>query len=85
MYTIISSVNIDTWTMLFPTHIHLIPKYFLISLSRILSTILNTQLESGQFCLVPDFSVIALSCPPFHSMLATGLQYIAFIMFHYMP
>ena len=84
MYTILPSTFSHILTS-FLIHILLMFFSYLIVLARILSTILNTQLESGQFCLVPDFSVIALSCPPFHSMLATGLQYIAFIMFHYMP
>jgi hypothetical protein len=36
-----------------------------------------------QPCLVPDFSGIASSFSPFSLMLATGLQYIAFIMVRY--
>ena len=52
-----------------------------IALARTSSTILNRQGENGQPCLVPDFSGIASSFSPFSLMLATGLLYIAFIMF----
>jgi hypothetical protein len=37
------------------------------------SIILNRYGDSGPFCLVPDFSGIALSFSPFHLMLAVGL------------
>ena len=50
-------------------------------LARAFSTILNRQGESGQPCLVPDFSGIVLSFSPFSLMLATGLFYIAFTVF----
>jgi hypothetical protein len=43
----------------------------------------NSLGESGQPCLVPDFSGIASSFFPFSWMLATGLLYIAFTMFSY--
>ena len=42
-------------------------------------------MESGQPCLVPDFSGIAGSFSSFILMLAVGLLYIAFIMFRYVP
>ncbi|KAL6090171.1 hypothetical protein STEG23_008007, partial [Scotinomys teguina] len=45
------------------------------------STILNKYGESGQPCLVPDFSGIALSFSLFNLMVAVGLLKIAFIMF----
>jgi hypothetical protein len=45
---------------------------------------LNRYGESGQPCLVPDFSSIALSFSPFNLMLNIGLLYIAFIMFSFM-
>ncbi|KAL6035631.1 hypothetical protein STEG23_036467 [Scotinomys teguina] len=41
--------------------------------ARISSTILNRYGESGQPCLVPDFSGIALSFSPFNLMFAVGL------------
>jgi hypothetical protein len=49
------------------------------------STILNRWGESGQPCLVPDFSGIASSFSPFSLMLAIGLLYIAFNLFRYGP
>ncbi|KAL6083562.1 hypothetical protein STEG23_000635, partial [Scotinomys teguina] len=48
---------------------------------RTSSTILNKSGKSGQPCLVPDFSGIALSFSPFNLMLAVDLLSIAFIMF----
>jgi hypothetical protein len=58
---------------------------YLISMARTSSTILNREEESGQPCLVPDFSRIASCFSPFSLMLATGFIYIAFIMFRYGP
>ena len=44
---------------------------------------LNRYGESGQPCLVPDFSVVASSFSPFTVIFATGLLSIAFIMLRY--
>ncbi|KAL6058923.1 hypothetical protein STEG23_022111, partial [Scotinomys teguina] len=44
-----------------------------IAFARTSSTILNEYGESGQPCLVPDFSGIALSFSPFNLMLTVGL------------
>ncbi|KAL6093786.1 hypothetical protein STEG23_037160 [Scotinomys teguina] len=49
--------------------------------ARTSSAILNKYGESGQPCVVPDFSGIALRFSPFNLMLAVGLLQIAFIMF----
>ena len=57
----------------------------LIALAKTSRTILNRYGESGQPCLVPDFSGIAGNFSPFSLMLAVGLLYIAFIMFRYVP
>jgi hypothetical protein len=54
-------------------------------LARTSSTILNRYGESGNPCLVPDFSEIASSTSPFNLILALGLLYIAFIMSRYVP
>lgn len=83
MYTIISFLNIDTLMSSFPICIALISFGCLIPLATILTTILNRQGESGQPCLVPDFSWIASSFSPFNLMLAIGLLHIVFIMFRY--
>jgi hypothetical protein len=73
MYTIISSVNSDILTSSFPIWIALISICYLIALARTSSTLLNSKGESGQSCLVPDFSGIASSFSPFTLMLATGV------------
>jgi hypothetical protein len=72
IYTIISSENSDILTSLFQICVPLISVYCLIVLARTSSTILNRKGESGQPCLVPDFSGIASSFSPFSLMLATG-------------
>ncbi|KAL6083862.1 hypothetical protein STEG23_031387 [Scotinomys teguina] len=46
--------------------------------SRTLSTILNKYGESGQPCLVPDFSGIGLSFSPCNLMLTVGLLLVKF-------
>ena len=46
---------------------------------------LNRYRKSGQPCLVPYFSGIALSFSPLSLMLAVSLLYIAFIMYRYVP
>jgi hypothetical protein len=63
-------------TSSFPICILLTSLCCLIALVKILSIILNRQGESGQLCLVPDFSGMASSFSPFSLMLATGLLYI---------
>ena len=72
IYTIISSTKSDILTSSFPIYIPLISFCCLIVLARTLSTILNRKGESGQPCVVPDFSGIASSFSPFTLMLATG-------------
>jgi hypothetical protein len=56
MYTIIAFTNKDTLTSSFPICIPLISFSCLIALAKTSSTILNRYGESGQPCLVPDFS-----------------------------
>jgi len=57
----------------------------LIALARTSSTLLNRWEESRQPDLVPDFSRIASTFSPFSLMLTTGLMYIAFTIFRYVP
>ena len=83
IFTIISSANSDILTSSFPICIPLISFCCLIALARTSSTMLDRYGESGQPCLVPDFSGIASSFSPFSLMLATGLLYIAFTLFSY--
>jgi hypothetical protein len=80
-----SPANSDILISSFPIRIPLISYSCRIALARTSSTILTRQGESEQPCLVPDFSGIALSFFSFRLMLATGLLYIAFIMFKYGP
>ena len=84
-YTIISSANCDILTSSFPICIPSMSFCCRISLARTSSTRLYRYGESGQPCLFPDFSGIASSFTPFSMMLATGLLYIAFIMFRHGP
>ena len=85
MYTIISFANNESLTPFFLIRIPLISLCCLIAIARTSSTMLKRYGESGQLCLVPDFSGIALSFSPFNLILAVGLLYIAFIIFRYDP
>jgi hypothetical protein len=85
IYTIISSANSGILTSSFPICIPFISFCCLIELARTSNSLLNRWGESGQPCLVPDFSGIASSFSPFSLMLATDLLYIAFIMFRNGP
>lgn len=82
-YIIILFVNSDILIFFFSICIFLIFFCCLIVLVRILRIILNKQGESGQFCLVFDFSGIVLSFFLFSLMLVIGLLYMVFIMFRY--
>jgi hypothetical protein len=73
IYTIISSANRDTLTSSFSICIPLISFSCLTSLAITSSTRLNRYGDSGQPCLVLDFSGIALSFSPFNLMLVIGL------------
>ena len=73
MYIITFSANSGILTSSFPFCIPLISFCSLIALARTSSTILNRLGESGQPCLVPDFSGIASSFSTFSLMLAAGL------------
>jgi hypothetical protein len=83
MYTIISSLNSDTFISSLSIYISLISFCCLIVLASTLSSILNRYRESGHPCLVPSFSGIFSSISPFNLILAVDLLYIAFIMFRY--
>jgi hypothetical protein len=72
VYTIISSENSDILTSAFPIYIPLNSFCCQIVLARTSRTILNRYGESGQPCLVPDFSGIASSFSPLTLILAAG-------------
>jgi hypothetical protein len=46
---------------------------------------LNRSGESEHPCLIPNFREHGFSFSPLSMMLATGLLYVAFIMFRYVP
>ena len=73
MKTIIPSANKDTLTSTFLICILLMSFSCLAALAKISFTILNRYGESGQPCLVPGFSGVALSSSPFKLMFAVGL------------
>jgi hypothetical protein len=84
IHIIISSANCDIVSSSLSICIHLTSFCCLIALART-STLWNRQRESGQPGLVPAFSGDVYSFSPLTLMLATGLLYIAFIMFRCRP
>ena len=74
MYTIISSANNKSLTSSFPIRISLISLCCRIAIARTSRTMLKRYGESGESCLVLDFSGIALIFSPFSLMLAVGLK-----------
>jgi hypothetical protein len=83
MCSIISSLNSDILSSFFPVYRPLIFFSFLTPVAKNSSTILNTYGESGQSCLVHDFSEIALSISPFNLYLPVDLVYIALVMLRF--
>ena len=61
----ISSANSESFTSTFTIWIFLISFWFLIAPAWTSRTLVNRYGESGQPCLVPDFSGVALSFSPF--------------------
>ena len=83
VYSILSSVNNDSFTSSFPVHVPFIFSYCLIAVARTSSTILNNSGESRHNCLVPKFKRNTCSFCPLGMMLAVDLSYMAFIMLRY--
>jgi len=84
VHIIISYVNSNTLTSLF-TKIYIFLVSFIWLIAKISSSMLKRYRESGQPCLVPDFSRLALSFSPFNFMQAIGLLCVALIIFRYEP
>ena len=77
MYSIVSSVNSDSFTTLFPMWIPFVSS--LIAVARTSKTMLNSSGESGYPCLVPDFRGNALKFSPLRIMFAVDLSCLAFL------
>ena len=79
MYSIMSSVNNDSFTSCFLIWIPFISFSSVIAVAKTSKTMLNNSGESGQPCLVPDVSGNGFSFSPLRTMWAVGLSYMALL------
>ena len=80
MYSIMSSVNSDSFTSYFPIWIPFISFSSVIVMARTSNTILYNSGNSGLACFVPDLRGNAFSFSPLRIMFAVVLLYIDFII-----
>ena len=85
MYTILLSLNNDSFASSFPVRMPFIFSSYLIAVVKSSSTMLNKSGESGHPCLAPDLKGKAYSFCPLSMMLVVDLLYMTFIMLRYAP
>uniref|UniRef100_A0A8D0V4A6 Uncharacterized protein n=1 Tax=Sus scrofa TaxID=9823 RepID=A0A8D0V4A6_PIG len=85
IYSIMSSVYSDSFTSSLPIWMPFISFVCQISVAWTSSARLNNSCESGNACLVLDFSGKAFSFSPLSILSAVGLSLMAFIMLKYVP
>ena len=79
-YSIMSSVNSDSFTFSFPVYIPFISFSSLIAVAKTSKTVLKKSCESGHLCFIPDLRWNAFSFSPLSMMWAVGFPYMSSIL-----